>query len=117
MCEQVITVLNKWQVISQQKIYKCLDCLPLYQFISQFPTQISETLQNWIFNPIATPGFILCVQWFEVRGIIVPSVYIIGGIVDHKYCLKFLFIITLPALAAAITWSSSEKEVIKAYTM
>jgi hypothetical protein len=54
-----------------------------------------------------------------VRGIIVPSVYIIGGIVDHKYCLKFLFIITLPVLAAAIviTWSSSEKEVIKAYTM
>jgi hypothetical protein len=60
--------------------------------------------------------------WFSfawVRGIIVPSVYIIGGIVDHKYCLKFLFIITLPVLAAAIviTWSSSEKEVIKAYTM
>jgi hypothetical protein len=51
-----------------------------------------------------------------VRGIIVPSVYIIGGIVDHKYCLKFLFITTLPA-AIVITWSSSEKEVIKAYTM
>jgi hypothetical protein len=46
-----------------------------------------------------------------MRGIIITSVYIIGGIVDHKYCLKFLFIITLPA-AIVITWSSSEKEVI-----
>ena len=78
LCEQVITVLSKWQVISQQKIYKCLNCLHLFQFISQFPTQSSETLQNWIFNPIATPGFILCVQRFEMRGIIIPSVYIIG---------------------------------------
>jgi len=43
-----------------------------------------------------------------VRGIVIPSVYIIGGIVDHKYCLNFLFIITLPA-AIVITWSSSEK--------
>ena len=24
LCEQVITVLNKWQVISQQNIYKCI---------------------------------------------------------------------------------------------